>query len=129
MVTVEHNSGCRERRAIAVRSVESAQMGFPHALQLPRVDRERRLKNGKVETETIWLNSSLSPEQTGPERLLELARADWGIENCTHRPLYTVSDEDRCQVRSPVAASVLSLMRRTLAGRSARLGARPITGA
>jgi hypothetical protein len=91
-------------------------MGFPHALQLARVDRERRLKNGKIEIETLWLISSLSPEQAAPERLLELARAYWGIENGTHRPLDTVSDEDRCRVRHPVAATVLGLLRRLLQG-------------
>jgi hypothetical protein len=91
-------------------------MGFPHALQLARVDRERHLKNGKIETETIWLITSLSPEEASAERLLELARAYWGIENGTHRPLDTVSDEDRCRVRHPVAATVLGLFRRLLHG-------------
>lgn len=80
------------------------------------MDRERRLKNGTIETETIWLISSLSPEQADAERLLALARAYWGIENGTHRPLDTVSDEDRCRVRHPVAATVLGLLRRLLLG-------------
>jgi hypothetical protein len=80
------------------------------------VDRHRRLKNGKEETETIWLITSLSSEQADAERLLELARAYWGIENGTHRPLDTVSDEDRCRVRHPVAATVLGLMRRLVLG-------------
>jgi hypothetical protein len=91
-------------------------MGFPHALPLARVDRERRLKHGKIETETIWLITSLSPEEANAEGLLELARAYWGIENGTHRPLDTVSDEDRCRVRHPVAATVLGLLRRLLHG-------------
>ena len=118
MVTRETNGGRRERRALAVRTVTPAQMGFPHALQLARVDLERRLKNGKIETETIWLLTSLSPEEANAERLLELARAYWGIENGTHRPLDTVSDEDRCRVRHPVAATVLGLLRRLLHGQA-----------
>ena len=80
------------------------------------MDRERRLKNGKIEIETLWLISSLSPEQAAPERLLELARAYWGIENGTHRPLDTVSDEDRCRVRHPVAVTVLGILRRAIQG-------------
>jgi hypothetical protein len=91
-------------------------MGFPHARQLARVDRQRRLKSGKIETETIWLISSLSAEQAGPPRLLELARACWGIENGTHRSLDPVSDEDRCRVRHPEGATVLGLLRRWLPG-------------
>jgi hypothetical protein len=115
-VRIEDNAGRRERRALAVRTVDPAQMGFPHALPLARVDRERRLKHGKIETETIWLITSLSPEEANAEGLLELARAYWGIENGTHRPLDTVSDEDRCRVRHPVAATVLGLLRRLLHG-------------
>ena len=103
-------------------------MGFPHARQLARVDRERRLKHGKIETETVWLITSLSPEEASAERLLELARAYWGIENGTHRPLDTVSDEDRCRVRHPVAATVLGLFRRLLHG-EARAWARRQTRA
>lgn len=80
------------------------------------MDRERRLKNGKIETETIWLVSSLTAEQAGPERLLELARAYWRIENGTHRPLDTSLDEDRCLVQQPVAATVLGILRRLLHG-------------
>ena len=80
------------------------------------MDRERQLKNGKLETETVWLITSLSPEAANAERLLALARAYWGIENGTHRPLDTVSDEDRCRVRHPVAATVLGLFRRLLHG-------------
>jgi hypothetical protein len=76
------------------------------------VDRERRLKHGKIETETVWLITSLSPEEASAERLLELARAYWGIENDTQRPLDTVSDEDRCRVCQPVAATGLGLFRR-----------------
>lgn len=80
------------------------------------MDRERQFKNGKFETETVWLITSLSPEAAAAERLLALARAYWGIENGTHRPLDTVSDEDRCRVRQPVAATVLGLFRRLLHG-------------
>lgn len=92
------------------------------------MDRERRLQNGKLETEFLWLITSLSLEEASAERLLELARAYWGIENGTHRPLDTVSDEDRCRVRHPVAATVLGLLRRLLHGQ-ARAWARKQTRA
>ena len=44
--------------------------------------------------------------EISPERLLELARSHWQIENCVHWVLDVVMDEDR-------------MRNRTLAGRSA----------
>lgn len=57
-------------------AVSPAQMGFPHVLQLARLDRIRAHKSGKQEVETVWLITSLSPQQANAARLLELARQD-----------------------------------------------------
>jgi len=58
-------------------------MGFPHVLQLARLDRIRQLSAGRQEVETVWLITSLGPEQADAARLLELARQSWSIENGT----------------------------------------------
>jgi len=55
-------------------AVSPEQRGFPHVLQLARLDRMRALKSGKQEVETLWLITSLRPEQANAARLLELAR-------------------------------------------------------
>jgi len=91
-------------------------MGFPHVLQLARLDRIRELKHGRQEVETVWVITSLPPEKAGPERLLELARQYWSIENGTHYRLDVSSGEDRCRVRHPVAATVLGILRRAVQG-------------
>jgi hypothetical protein len=91
-------------------------MGFPHVLQLARLDRIRELKRGRQEVETVWLITSLPSEQAGPERLLELARQYWSIENGTHYRLDVSSGEDRCRVRHPVAATALGILRRAVQG-------------
>ncbi len=61
-----------EWRGIKVRLVTPVQMGFPHVLQLARLDRIRELKGGKQEVETVWVITSLSSEQASAARLLEL---------------------------------------------------------
>ena len=91
-------------------------MGFPHVVQLARLDRIRQLSPGQQEVETVWLITSLSPEQAGAPRLLELARQYWSIENGTHYRLDVSSGEDRCRVRHPVAATVLGILRRAVQG-------------
>jgi hypothetical protein len=97
-------------------SVTPEQMGFPHVMQLARVDRLRELKGGKQEVETVWLITSLSVERADAARLLALAREYWSIENGTHYRLDVSAGEDRCRVRHPVAATVLGLLRRAVQG-------------
>lgn len=96
--------------------VTPGQIGFPHAVQLARLERIRELKNGKQEVETFWIVTSLSPEQATPSRLLELARLYWEIENGTHYRLDVSAGEDRCRVRNPIAATVLGILRRAVQG-------------
>ena len=92
------------------------QMGFPHVVQQARLDRNRELKNGRQEVETVWLITSLAPEEADAARLLQLARQYWSIENGTHHRLDVSSAEDRCRVRHPIAATVLGVLRRAVQG-------------
>ena len=78
-------------------TVTPAEMGFPHVLQLARLDRIRVLKGGQQEAETVWLITSLSPDQANASRLLALARQYWSIENGLHYRLDVSSAEDRCR--------------------------------
>jgi hypothetical protein len=92
------------------------QMGFPHVVQLARLERIRQLSPGRQEIETVWLITSLSPDQADALRLLQLARQYWSIENGTHYRLDVSSGEDRCRVRHPVASTVLGILRRAAQG-------------
>ena len=96
--------------------ITPVQMGFPHVLQLARLERIRELKNGKQEVETVWLITSLSSDQADAAQLLELARLYWCIENGTHYRLDMSAGEDRCRVRHPIASTVLGIMRRAVQG-------------
>ena len=87
-------------------SVTPEKMGFPHVVQIARIDRIRELTHGKQEVETVWIITSLTTEQADPARLLELVRMYWSIENGTHYPLDVSAGEDRCRVRHPVSVSV-----------------------
>jgi hypothetical protein len=91
-------------------------MGFPHVVQLARLERIRQLSPGRQEAETVWLITSLTQDQADASRLLELARQYWTIENGTHYRLDLSNAEDRCRVRHPVAATVLGILRRAVQG-------------
>ena len=115
-MTLDSGHGRIEWRGIEVKATTPAQMGFPHAAQVARVDRIRELKNGKQEVETVWIITSLTVEEITPERLLALVRLYWSIENGTHHPLDVSAGEDACRVRHPVSATVLGILRRAAQG-------------
>jgi hypothetical protein len=115
-VEIEDNRGRRERRALVARSVDPAQMNFPPAAQIARLERTRNLRDPQSQPEIVWLITSLSLAQADEARLLELARAYWGIENGGHGRLDGSAVEDGCRVRQPVAATALGWLRRFVHG-------------
>lgn|SRR5512138_1367123 len=116
LLQVEQGHGRIEWRGIKVMPLTPEQMGFPHVAQLARLERIRQLSPGRQEAETVWLITSLTPEEADPARLLELARLYWTIENGTHYRMDVSAGEDRCRVRHPVAATVLGILRRAVQG-------------
>lgn len=90
-------------------------MGLAGAAQLLRLERKvDQVRRGQVikHTEEIaYQVTSLWPEEAGPERLLELVRDHWKIENGQHYRRDRTQDEDRCTVRESNSARLLSLFR------------------
>ena len=113
---MDQEHGRIEWRGIEVKETTPEQMGFPHAAQVARLDRIRELKGGKQEVQTVWVVTSLTAQQANAERLLELVRTYWSIENGTHYRLDVSAGEDRCRVRHPVAATVFGILRRAVQG-------------
>lgn len=90
-------------------------MGLAGAAQVLRIERKvDEVRAGKVikhTEETVFAVTSLLPEEAGPERLLQIIRGHWNIENGQHYRRDRTQDEDRCTVRETNSARVLSLVR------------------
>ena len=71
----------------------------PEALRLFGIERTRII-GGKTSIEVAYLITSLAAGEAGPERLLALNRAHWGIENKLHHVRDVSLNEDRCRVRA-----------------------------
>jgi predicted transposase YbfD/YdcC len=72
------------------------------------------VRQGRVIKESDDVRFALTsywPQEAGPQRLLELARDHWSIENGQHYRRDRTQDEDRCPVRDTTAARNLSLFR------------------
>jgi predicted transposase YbfD/YdcC len=83
--------------------------------QVVRIHRHtQHVRQGQVwkETaETVFAVTTLWPDQAGPQRLLQLARDHWSIENGQHYRRDRTQDEDRCTVRDTHTGRNLSLFR------------------
>lgn len=84
---------------------------FPHAEQFFTIERETECSNGENRHETVHGISSLTAEQASPNRLLELNRGHWEIENRVHYVRDVSFDEDRSRVRTANGAQVMATLR------------------
>jgi predicted transposase YbfD/YdcC len=91
--------------------VQAAEISFPFVAQIARLDRKRELSGGKATSETVFILTSLSKEQADEERLAELVRRHWAIENQLHYRRDWSFDEDRCRIRQPNGAQVMAALR------------------
>jgi predicted transposase YbfD/YdcC len=73
-------------------------------------------KTGEVRKETVYGITSLSPEEASANRLNNLVRSHWHIENKVHWVRDVVYDEDRSQVRCGNTPQVMSAIRNTVIG-------------
>jgi predicted transposase YbfD/YdcC len=97
--TIEKGHGRIEVRKIAVTSEVVPHLGWPGAAQVARIERHRHIK-GRDSVEIAYLVTSLSAAQANPDRLLQLNRAHWAIENKLHHVRDVTFNEDRCRVRA-----------------------------
>jgi hypothetical protein len=101
--TVEKGHGRIETRSIAVSAEVVPHLEWPGTAQVARIERTRWI-GGKVSTETAYIITSLTAEDAGPERLLDLSRRHWAIENGLHYVRDVSFNEDRCRVRAGARA-------------------------
>jgi predicted transposase YbfD/YdcC len=103
-------------RKCAVSAEVVPHLNWPDAAQVVRIERSREIA-GKTSREIAYYITSLTAREADPRRLLDLARAHWGIENKLHWRRDVSMNEDRCRVRAGAQAFaalrnlVLSMLR------------------
>jgi predicted transposase YbfD/YdcC len=73
-----------------------------------------RTEHGKKTIETVHGITSLSPERASPERLLDLVRGHWGIENGLHYKRDVTLGEDASRIRKGGAPQVMAALRNSI---------------
>jgi predicted transposase YbfD/YdcC len=95
--------------------------------QVCRITRERIVRGTKT-METVYAITSLAAERAGPEQLLALSRAHWGIENCLHYVRDVSCREDQARAHAGNAPQVLAACRNTALTLIRRLGYKVVEG-
>jgi predicted transposase YbfD/YdcC len=126
--TRDKGHGRRETRShLVMDAPEEVKALFPHAAQVARVIRARtvtsRKSNGKKRTrvtethsETVYLVTSLTAREAGPEHIAAYIRGHWGVENQVHYVRDVTLREDASKVRAGSRPRALATLRNLTAG-------------
>jgi predicted transposase YbfD/YdcC len=113
---VEHSPpdhGRIETRKIWTTTALNAYLDFPHVGQAFVIERECLYKkSGKRSLDIAYGITSRSPEEASAQRLLQINRGHWCIENSCHYILDWCFDEDRCRIRKGYGPENITRLRR-----------------
>jgi predicted transposase YbfD/YdcC len=101
--------GRRELRRAAVVARPANTPHFPGLAAFGRIQAERETAAGVITTATRYIALSL---RCSPQRLLEVTRAHWSVENDLHWQLDVVFNEDHARSRKNYAPQNLAVIRR-----------------
>ena len=109
--TCEH--GRIETRRIWTTAALNSYLQFPHVGQAYVIERETiHKKSGKRSRELAYGITSRSCDQADAQRLLQINRGHWVIENSCHYILDWNFDEDRCRIQAGHGPENISRLRR-----------------
>jgi len=98
-----------ERRRVGVVARPADAPAFPGLAAFARIEAERTSADGKRQTATRYIVLS---KRLSPQRVLDVTRAHWSIENDLHWQLDVVFSEDDARTRKDFAPQNLAVIRR-----------------
>jgi len=121
--TLDMGHGRIEERCLTASDELSDYSDWPGLEQVFQLTRKTIIiKTEEVREETVYGVTSLTPQQADPERLLELVRCHWHIENKSHWVRDVTFSEDKSQVRCGNIPQVMAAIRNTAIGLMRWLG-------
>src|SRR6266487_363664 len=111
--TIDRHRGRIEKRSIRVSTEMNSYLAdWPLIGQVAELTRTVTVrKTGKTTEEVVYLITPLTPQEANPQRLLELVRGHWGIENSSHYVRDVTFGEDRSRLRSGHTPQILAALR------------------
>ena len=128
--TIEKGHGRIEQRTITVSSALKDYLDWPGVEQVFHLERTfTRVKDGKVLHQVVYGVTSLTAAEASPERLLQVVRTHWQIENGLHYRRDDTLKEDRCTLRMGHAAEAMAVINNIVLGLLLRRGVKNVPDA
>jgi predicted transposase YbfD/YdcC len=128
--TIEKGHGRIEQRRLVTTRMLNQYLGWPHLEQVYKIEREvEEITTGKRRSEVSYGITSLTREEASAERLMEIVRGHWGIENGLHYRKDKTLREDGCRLRRGEAAQVMAVINNLIIGLVLRQGRRNLAEA
>ncbi len=106
-----------EERQITVSSQLKDYVDWPYLEQVFKLDRRRlSIKTNATKVETVYGITSLPKDQASPERLLEIIRSEWGIENGLHYCRDVTFQEDHIRMTRGSAGRAMAAIHNLIIG-------------
>ena len=106
-----------ETRKIWTTTELNGYLDFPHVGQAFLIERQcTNKKSGKPSLQVAYGLTSRPREQADPQRVLQVNRGHWAIENCCHYVLDWNYDEDRSRIRAGHGPENMTRLRRFAIG-------------
>jgi predicted transposase YbfD/YdcC len=127
-VTGDEGHGRKETRShLVMDAPEEIRTLFPHVRQVARVHRVRTVtywkgdgkrwrRATKTTRETVYVITSLTAREAGPEHIAAYIRSHWGIENQVHLVRDVTLREDASKVRAQSRPRNLATIRNLITG-------------
>ena len=110
--TIDKGHGRLEVRSVWTSQELNGYLNFPYVRQVFCVHRQvSHIKKNRQSSETVYGVTSLPANQASPQRILELNRGHWSIENSLHWVRDVTFDEDRSQIRTGNAPRVYASLK------------------
>jgi predicted transposase YbfD/YdcC len=121
--TITKGHGRIEKRVITVSAALQDWVDWPYAAQVFKLEHyTHRLRDGRKTYELRYGLTSLTAQEASPQRLLELVREHWQIENGLHYRRDDTLREDRCTLRCGHAAQMIAALNNLVLGVLCRIG-------
>ena len=113
--TLDKKHGGIEQRSITVSSLLNDYRDWPHVAQVFKIERRfTYLATGHVYHEIQYGLTSLTAQEASPQRLLEIVRSVWEIENGLHYRRDVTFQEDgthmTCKTMAHIVAAIHNLI-------------------
>lgn len=123
--TVDKAHGRLEERTLTVSGLLNDYLDWPYLAQVFKLERRfTYLATGSVEQEVRYGLTSLSRQKASPQRLLEIVRSEWGIENGLHYRRDVTFQEDGTRMTRKQMGRTMAAIHNLVIGLLAQAGYR-----